>query len=135
RLDLLTGGAADAPVRQQTLRSTIGWSYSLLDEAEQALFARLSVFTGGFALDAVEAICNLAGEPKKEMLSRLASLVEKSLLITDGTEEPRFLMLETIREYAHERLEAASIVQILQLCHFQFYLAMAEQVAAKAEEV
>ena len=94
RLPVLTGGARDLPARQRTLRDTIAWSYELLDESEQQLFSRLAVFPASFTLEAAEAICEAD-------LDTLTSLVEKSLL-RQG--EGRFWMLETIREFAAERL-------------------------------
>ncbi|MFQ5796576.1 MAG: tetratricopeptide repeat protein [Candidatus Bipolaricaulia bacterium] len=107
-LKLLTGGARDLPARQQTLRATIDWSYDLLDDGEQMLFERLSVFVGGCTLEAAEAVCIGSGD-LEEVLNRLASLVDKNLIQqkeqADGT--PRFLMLETIREYGLERLKAS----------------------------
>ena len=97
RLDLLSAGSRDAPRRQQTLRAAIGWSYDLLDPAAQSAFERLGVFVGGFTLEAAEAVCGL------DALDGIASLVEHSLLTSrDG----RFIMLETVREYAHDLLEA-----------------------------
>jgi predicted ATPase len=97
RLPLLTGGARDLPERQQTLRATIEWSYDLLDEHEQSLFARLGVFAGGFTLEDAEAVCD-AG------LDDVASLLDKSLLRRSQRDETWFFMLETIRELALERL-------------------------------
>jgi predicted ATPase/class 3 adenylate cyclase len=103
RLGLLSGGSRDLPERQQTLRGAIAWSHDMLDEAERGLFAGLSVFVGGGGLDAIERVC--ADEVPGDILDTLASLVEKSLVRQregiDG--EPRFAMLETIREYATER--------------------------------
>ena len=113
RLQLLRGGARDLPVRQQTLRDTIDWSYELLDDDEQRLFALLSVFAG-CTFDAVEAVAggmnhHLDGM-KMDVLDGLSSLVDKSLIrqADQDTGEPRLLMLETIREYATERLEQDS---------------------------
>jgi predicted ATPase len=112
RLQLLRGGARDLPVRQQTLRDTIDWSYELLDAGEQRLFALLSVFAG-CTLEAVEAVAagidHLNGA-RMNVLDELSSLVDKSLVrqADQDTGEPRLLMLETIREYAIERLEQDS---------------------------
>jgi predicted ATPase/class 3 adenylate cyclase len=106
RLHLLTGGARDLPARQQTLRGAIDWSYSLLSHAEQQLFARVSVFAGGFTLEAAEMVCNADGDLEMDVLDGVESLVEKSLLRQEGEEEPRIFILETIREYAAERLDS-----------------------------
>ena len=109
RLKLLRGGARDLPVRQQTLRDTIDWSYELLDPGEQRLFALLSVFPS-CTFEAVEAVASgikSLDETGVDILDGLASLVDKNLIrqVDQGTGEPRLLMLETIREYAAERLE------------------------------
>jgi predicted ATPase/class 3 adenylate cyclase len=107
-LRLLTGGTRDADERQRTLRATIAWSYDLLSEEEMALFARLSVFAGGCRLDAAAAVCDPNGDLGIDVLDGLSSLEEKSLLRRrdDPDAEPRFWMLETIREYAAEQLRA-----------------------------
>jgi predicted ATPase len=105
RLALLTGGARDLPTRQQTLRGAIDWSYSLLGDGERQLFARLSVFEGGCTFDAAEMVCNPEGDLEIDVLDGMESLVEQSLLRQGGEEEPRFVMLETIKEYAAERLD------------------------------
>jgi len=113
RLQILIGGARDLPERQQTLRNTIQWSYNLLSEEEQRLFWRLSVFVGGCTLEAAETVCGTWSDTSTGMagsvLECVASLVDKSLLqqIAQGDEEPRLTMLETIREYGLERLEAS----------------------------
>jgi predicted ATPase len=128
RLALLTGGARDLPARHQTIRGAIDWSYNLLDPAEQALFARLSVFVGGCTLEAAETVCGADAIPALDVTDGVASLVDKSLLRlkvgADG--EPRFLMLETIREYALERLAAREEGDTLRERHFAHYLALAE---------
>jgi predicted ATPase/class 3 adenylate cyclase len=106
RLDLLTTGARNVPQRQRTLRGGLDWSYDLLEKPERRLFARLSVFVGGADLDAAEAVCNADGDLELPTLDGLASLVGRGLVrrIEAGSVEPRFGMLETIREYAGERL-------------------------------
>src|SRR6266508_6530523 len=96
RLELLTAGPRDLPARQQALRDTLDWSFGLLDPDEQRIFARLAVFAGGFTLDSAEAVC-AAG------LDDVAALVDNSLVRAEGE---RFAMLETIREYAREKLQA-----------------------------
>jgi tetratricopeptide (TPR) repeat protein len=118
---LLTGGARDLPSRQQTLRNTLEWSYSLLDEQEKTLYARLSVFVGGFTLEAAEAVCN--EEEKLDILEGLTALMDNSLLrqeeLFEG--EPRFGMLETIRTYALERLAASSETESLAARHAAYF--------------
>ncbi len=124
RLKLLTGGGRNLPARQQTLRGAIDWSYSLLAPAEQALFARLAVFVGGCTLEAIEAVCNAEGDLDVDMLDGTASLVDKSLLRqVEGPEsEPRLVMLETIREYAAERLaEDAGFSAAARRAHATFF--------------
>ena len=117
RLPLLTGGPHDVPARQRTLRATIDWSYELLDAHDQRLFARLAVFAGGCTLEAAENTCDAE-------LDTLQSLVDKSLL--RHTAE-RFWMLETIREYATERLEESDEALQLRQRHAQWYLDLAER--------
>jgi predicted ATPase/class 3 adenylate cyclase len=128
RLALLTGGPRDLPARQQTLRSTIDWSYGLLSDDEQRLFARLAVFVGGCLLETAEEVCQLGGSPPIDVLDALASLVEKNLLRDEPAPggEPRFSMLETIREYALDRLEMIGEAQELRRRHADYYLALAE---------
>jgi predicted ATPase/class 3 adenylate cyclase len=146
RLALLAGGARERTPRQQTLRDAIGWSYDLLDPAEQALFARHAVFVGGATIEAVETVVSelrieneeLRKDPETEqfsilnsqfsILDGLASLVDKSLLrqveVDDGAS--RFTMLETIREYALERLILRDEAEPLRQRHAQYYLRLAE---------
>ena len=121
RLKLLTGGARDLDARQQTLRAAIDWSYQLLAAEEQTLFARLSVFAGGRTLEAIEAICNPDGE--LDVFEGIASLVDKSLLRREEgkAEEPRFVMLETIHEYARERLEESGEAEELTRWHAEYF--------------
>jgi predicted ATPase len=114
RLPLLSGGARDLPLRQQTMRDTIGWSYDLLTAGEQALFRRLAVFVGGFTLEAAEAMVAALRPPPPERsdspsaLDTLTALIDHSLLLpmTEAGDEPRYQMLETVREFGLERLEA-----------------------------
>ncbi|MFO7167739.1 MAG: tetratricopeptide repeat protein [Chloroflexota bacterium] len=128
RLKLLTGGPRDAPARQQTLRSTIAWSYDLLTEDEQKLFRRLCVCIGGCTLEAIEAIC-AAGELEIDVVEGLASLVDKSLLWQDTAAggEPWFRMLETIREYGLEQLEQSGEAEAAHRAHADFYLRLVER--------
>ena len=119
-LKLLTGGARDLPARHQTLRNTIEWSYGLLNDAEQKLYARLSVFVGGFTLEAAEAVCY--SETKLDILEGVSSLVNNSLLRQEEINgESRFGMLETIRTYALERLVESGEKDVLQASHAQYF--------------
>jgi predicted ATPase/class 3 adenylate cyclase len=129
RLATLTGGARDLPARQQTLRGAIEWSYNLLDAGEQEAFARLGVFVGGCTIEAAEAVLLAGGELLIEPLDVLSSLVDKSLLkqIEGANGEPRFTMLETIREYALERLAAGGVEEQLCRQHATYFLAYGEQ--------
>jgi predicted ATPase len=133
RLTLLTGRALDVPLRQQTMRSTIAWSYDLLSAGEQQLFRRLALFVGGCKLEAVEAVCNDGNEAPLELLDSLESLINNSLLRQvpglDG--EPRFLMYETIGEYAFEQMEVSGETVTLRRRHAEYYLALAETAAPK----
>ncbi len=132
-LNLLTGGARDLPTRQQTLRGTVDWSYGLLNPAEQTLFRRLSVFTGGCTLEAVEAVCDTAGDLGLDVLDGMASMVDKSLAQQmEAAGETRFVMLTTIREYALERLAASDDVAATRRSHSAYYLVIAEEGALEA---
>jgi predicted ATPase/class 3 adenylate cyclase len=128
RLKLLRGGARDLPTRQQTLRGTIDWSHDLLDEEEKALFARLSVFAGGRTLEAIEEICDPEGN--LDALEGVESLVEKSLLRQEegsGGAAPRFVMLETVHEYAREKLQESGEAEEVKKRHAEYFLALAEE--------
>ncbi len=140
RLQLLRGGARDLPERHQTLRDTVAWSYDLLDPTQQALFRRLAVFADSFALEAVEDVCGSEEDERVEtsVLETLASLVDNSLLVSlseaaslQEGEEPRFTMLETIREYALERLTSSDEAEEAYRKHAQYYVELGE--AAKPE--
>jgi len=140
RLAVLTGGPRDLPERQQTLRKTIEWSYGLLSEEEQHLFRQLSVFVGGCTLEAIEAIVNSPGSPDLSVLDKVISLLDKHLLYQDqrAGEEPRLEMLETIREYAWERLCAAGEQEQTSEAHMLYFLRLSEEAEAhlwKAEQV
>ena len=128
RLKLVTGGARNLPERQRTLRGTIEWSYTLLEEGERVLFARLAVFSGGRTLEAIEAICDAKGDLPVDTLDGVSSLLDKSLLRQEeGLEgQPRFVMLETIHEYARERLEASGEAEETRRLHAEYFLALAE---------
>jgi predicted ATPase/DNA-binding CsgD family transcriptional regulator len=135
-LPLLTGGPRDAPRRQQTLRQTIAWSYDLLSGAEQALFRRLAVFAGPFTPEGAGAVCAAGVEreglltPSESVLDGLLALVDRSLLrlVGDG-DEARFVMLETVREFAAEYLDGAVGVAVRR-AHYAYYLGLAEGAAA-----
>ena len=130
RLSILTGGARDLPERQQTLRAAIAWSYDLLVPPERALFARLAVFAGGCTLEAAEAVCSAAGGLPLDLLDGIDSLVQKSLLRQEEGPggDPRFTMLETIREFAQERLHELPEANGLRQAHADTLLALAENV-------
>ena len=134
RLSLLTGGARDLPTRQQTLRNTVDWSYGLLNEAEQTLFRRLAVFTGGCTLEGVEAVCDTKGDLGLDVLDGMTSLVDKSLAqqVEQVDKEARFFMLSTIREYARERLAESNDESATRRAHAAYYLVLAEE---GAEEI
>jgi predicted ATPase/DNA-binding CsgD family transcriptional regulator len=127
RLNTLTSGSRDAPMRQRTIRDTLEWSYNLLNSEEKALFIRLAIFRGGCSLDAIEAICghNLT----HDVLDILASLVDKGLVqqreTTQG--EPRFIMLEMIHEYAKEKLATHDEVEAMYRRHAEYYTELAER--------
>jgi predicted ATPase/class 3 adenylate cyclase len=127
RLKLLKGGARDLPTRQQTLRGAIDWSYELLEEGEKALFGRLSVFAGGRTLEAIEEVCDPEGD--LDALDGVESLVDKSLLRQEEGPggEPRFVMLETVHEYAREKLEKSGEAEEIRRLHAEFFLAMVEE--------
>ena len=131
RLALLTDGPRDLPTRQRTLRDAIGWSYDLLSPDEQALFRRLTLFARGFTLDAAVALnTTLDGAQPLAYLDRLTSLVDKSLLRQhDDEDEPRFGMLETIREFGMELLATSGELPLVQDAHAAYYAAEAETAA------
>src|SRR5215469_2902442 len=133
RFTLLTGGVRDAPARQQTLRNTIAWSYDLLEASEQRLFRRLCAFVGGTTLSAVEAVSAALGDEPGAVLDGMASLIDKSLLRQSEAEgeQPRFVMLETIREYGWEALEALGEAETTCQAHAVYYLTLAKEAAPK----
>jgi predicted ATPase len=122
RLSFLTGGPRDLPPRQQTLRSTIAWSQDLLDKSEGRLFARLGVFAAGFSLEAAETVC--ADDAAPAVLDGIASLVDKSLVRTEDPlhGQPRFTMLQVIRDFALEQLDALGETERLRRAHADYYL-------------
>jgi predicted ATPase len=127
-LDLLSGGARDLPARHRTLRQAIGWSYDLLEPGEQAVFRRLSVFAGGCSLESAEVVCMAAGDPGLPALDAVTALVDKSLLrqetAADG--EPRFVMLETVREFALEQLASSGDDVATRAAHADLLIELAE---------
>jgi len=135
RLPLLTGGARDRPARQRTLRATIAWSYDLLAPAERALFRRLAIFAGGFTLEAAEALAAAAPALEGDVLEGLDALVGQSLLqpeeapVRGAPPAARFALLETVREFALERLAAEDDAAALRRAHAAHYLALAERAA------
>ncbi|MEY2690507.1 MAG: hypothetical protein RL375_4707 [Pseudomonadota bacterium] len=129
RFKLLTNGDRSALPRQQTLRALIDWSHDLLSEPERALFRRLSVFAGGWTLEAAEAVCADDSLPKDEILDNLGRLVEKSLISVD-LQTDRYRMLETVRQYGRERLQLADEVSRHSTLHLEYFLIISE-VASK----
>ena len=129
RLKLLTGGARDLPERQRTLRGAIEWSHTLLDEGEKTLFARLAVFSGSRTLEAVETVCDAEGDLPVDAIEGVSSLLDKSLLRQEEgpEEEPRFVMLETIHEYAREKLDESGEAEEIGRAHAEYFLALAEE--------
>jgi predicted ATPase/class 3 adenylate cyclase/Tfp pilus assembly protein PilF len=130
-LHLLSGGARDLEARQQTMRATIAWSEALLTPEERVLFQRLAVFVGGCALEAAEAVCAApagAAPLQRDLFDGLAALVEQSLAQQrEAGGEPRFGLLQVIREYALERLEASGDTEALRRAHAAFFMTLAEQ--------
>jgi len=133
RLDFLKGGARDVPARHQTLRQAIAWSYDLLEPDERPFFRRLAVFVGGFTLEAAEQLCAGLVQEGTTVLDGVAALEDKSLLIhAEGPEgEPRFGMLETIREFGAECLRAEGDWERARRAHAMYFLALAEQAEAE----
>ena len=129
RLHLLTTGPRDAPERHQTLRKTIDWSYDLLNGSEQKLLRRLAVFAGGCTLEAAEAVCDTGKDLGAEIFHVMSSLLDKSLVqqTEQGEGEPRFGMLETIREYCLERLSDSGEEQATRRSHAAYCLVLGEE--------
>lgn len=129
RFRLLTGGSRTAQPRQQTLRATLDWSYDLIGEPEQHLFNRLSVFAGGWTLEAAEAVCSGNGVEHSDVLDLLQRLVRKSLVVVGegGDRAARYRLLETLRQYACERLTAAGEADAVRDRHATWYLEQAEE--------
>ncbi len=127
-LAILTGGTQNVPERQLTLRNTIAWSYHLLNTVEQLLFRRISVFISGCTLEAIEALYASHPDRSNLVLDTVTSLIDKSLLLQTGQgDEPRVMMLETIREYAAEMLDTSGEEQSVRYAHASYYVALAEE--------
>ncbi|MDQ5819408.1 MAG: AfsR family transcriptional regulator, partial [Actinomycetota bacterium] len=128
-LDVLKAITRTAAPRQQTLRATIDWSHKLLSEAERALFERLSVFAGGWTLEAAEAVCSGGGIEEGEVLDLLGGLVDKSLVVAGASTggAVRYRMLEPIRQYARQKLEESGGADEVHGRHAEFFLALAEE--------
>jgi DNA-binding CsgD family transcriptional regulator len=129
-LPFLTDGPRDAPARQRSLRDTIAWSYDLLDPAEQTLFRHLAVFVGGFSADAAACV---SGVESPDAFALVSSLVDNSLLppVESSGGEPRFAMLDTIREYGLEQLQAQRELEAVRHLHAEYFLIFAEDAEAK----
>jgi predicted ATPase/DNA-binding SARP family transcriptional activator len=134
RFSLLTSGTRTSLPRQQTLRATIDWSHELLTKPEQILFRRLAVFAGGFALETAEAVCSQGGLKRNEILDLLGRLADKSLVTVDSVVivETRYRLLETIREYALEKLLESGEAETSRNQHLQFFTRLAERAAPNA---
>ncbi len=128
RFRLLTGGARSALPRQQTLRAMIDWSYNLLAADERLLFLRLAVFSGGWTLEAAESVCSGEGLDAEQVLDLLSQLVRKSLVVmTEQNGEARYHFLETIRQYAREKLFESESAVWLRDRHLDYFITLAEQ--------
>jgi predicted ATPase/DNA-binding SARP family transcriptional activator len=123
RLELLTGGRRDAPRHQQTLRMTLDWSYDLLDPDAQRLFAQLGVFAGGCTLTSAESVCRVGDS----VLEGLATLVDESLVSQRQSDEPRFTLLQVVRDYAVERLSASGENDETRRRHLEYFVALADE--------
>jgi predicted ATPase/DNA-binding NarL/FixJ family response regulator len=139
RLPLLTGGGRDLPERQRTMANTIAWSYDLLTPAEQGVFQRLAVFVGGFDLAAAEAMSCVGGSPDADApdtdaFEAVAALVEQSLLhqVPGPGRAPRYAMLETVREFARERLAGSGEADAVRAAHAAYFLALAKRLIPEA---
>ena len=128
RFGLLTGGSRTALPRHQTLRGTLDWSYDLLSPKERALLRRLSVFAGGWTLEAAEVVCTGEGVEAQDILDLLAQLVFKSLVLMDAQEgDVRYRLLETVREYSRDRLDESGEAAGVRTRHLKWYLRLAER--------
>ena len=128
-LGLLTRGGRTAVPRQRTLKGTLDWSYDLLSEPERGLFRRLSTFAGGWTLEASEAVGSGEGVEEGEVLDLLSGLVEKSMVVTKGSDKGgvRYRLLEPVRQYALERLEESGEAEAAKRAHAEYFLALSEE--------
>ena len=132
RFRLLTGGSRTALPRQQTLRSLIDWSYDLLNASEKLLLQRVSVFAGGWTMEAAECVCIGAGVENAEVLDLMTSLADKSLVLAEeGDGQMRYRLLETVRQYAREKLIESGNGEALRERHRDYFLALAKQAQPK----
>ena len=133
RFRLLTGGARTAVRRQQTLRASVDWSHALLTQPEQILFRRLAAFMGGFDLDAAQAVAGSGDVQRYQVLDQLSLLVDKSLVVTDDSRgRTRYRLLETVRQYAQEKLGESGEADAVRTRHRDYYTALAAAVDAPA---
>ena len=134
RFRLLTGGSRTALPRQQTLAAAIDWSYRLLDDRERVLFERLSVFQGGFGLEAVQSVCGGDGIDDFEVIDLVSSLVDKSLVVADTEgEAARYHLLETIRQFARDRLDESGGGEPIQLEHANYFVGLTERIEVQLD--
>jgi predicted ATPase/DNA-binding CsgD family transcriptional regulator len=127
-LRLLVGGSRTAPTRHQTLKATLDWSHDLLPEQEQVMFRRLAVFAGGWSLEAVDAVCAGEGIERDDVLNLLSELVDRSLVLVDkqSGRDPRYRLLEPIRQYGVERLRSSGEEAAVRERHLDYFLVLAE---------
>jgi non-specific serine/threonine protein kinase len=134
RFRLLIGGSRTALERHQTLRAAIDWSYNLLSPSEQVLFQRLSVFVGGWTLEASESVCEGSSVKPEDVLDLMEQLINKSLMITEEVHhESRYQMLETLRQYANERLVESTESDVLRNKHLEYFLNLSETAEPKLQ--
>jgi predicted ATPase/DNA-binding SARP family transcriptional activator len=126
RFRLLTGGSRTALPRHKTLRAVVDWSWELLTDAERMVLRRLAVFSGGASLDAAEQVCGGDGVEREEVLELLTALTEKSLLLSEGDSAPRYRMLDTIKEYARDRLAETGESDLARHAHLAYFTGLAE---------
>lgn len=129
RLPVLVGGSRDSPIRHQTLRAAIDWSYALLEPANRVLFRGLAVFVGGWTLEAAEAVIKIADDPRIDILNGISTLVDANLVTRSpgSNDEPRFAMLETIREFGLEELSSSGELLSAHERHCAYYLRLTAQ--------